>query len=604
LYNDFQNGTIVYHASGDYQGTYAFNNLQLYIDSIATYGPDWWFDLDSYVNLKVTTNDGLIVNERLGGGDSSGFSVRRTWDLAQPVNSGTTVNVWVEAKDSDPDDDDWIGTVIVDYSIDNLWGLFEPTMHHDDNGGDKSVEAFFNLRYPLPYSYTDFPGQLFWSFSNFKTEYLTYQQYAQTFSDVEYTYDDTAWEALSHPFNFAYYLIAYEHIAENGNCYGMDLESINAQKGSSMYSEPIFQYFPDTQTGKELPDSTNDGKASLVNQINVMQGYQVGESEILWFLGQTLIGNTHDPVQVFKDSKAAYERGDNPSLSIFNSYFWGAPHNVLPYNWNDTDSRYWRIDIADSNNPAGAPDYYSGRDDVWKPYTPSYILVDSVDNTFTYYPDDLYKTNYHGSASDEGRMMYFPYSVMDEPPVTPFWDVVALLGTVVILVGDTGQTSQIADDAGRTFYEPGLVGAPTRWDQINQGDSSIPNLARIEFTGQGSGTSAPEVYAGKGEGFTYHYEVIPREGVADGTPYDWVFNSGTLSTHLTIPGTTSVPDEITVSQSGTPDDQSKRRRTINMVDQDGGDDQDCDADECNSNAYSHLREEQAAYGQRRGAQPA
>ena len=70
VYNDFQNGIVVYHASGPYKGVVALNNLQLYAQRIEGYGDDWWLGVagaqDVYFNIKVTTSStGLIVNERV-----------------------------------------------------------------------------------------------------------------------------------------------------------------------------------------------------------------------------------------------------------------------------------------------------------------------------------------------------------------------------------------------------------------------------------------------------------------------------------------------------------------------------------------------------------
>jgi hypothetical protein len=261
-FNDFQNGVIVYHPGGSYGGIHAFNKLQLHVQRIAGYGGDCVCvpvvgcacgGQDVYAYIKATTPSGVVVNVRRppSGDGGEDFEINESWDVAEPVHSDLTVHVRVQAWDGDDtSDDDLLGTVDVDYSIDNLWGLFEPTEHSQSNGGD-SFKVWFGLKGTYPFEVTDFPRQAFWSFLNFTTDTLTYGQYAATFQDVspvEYWY--------YHPWNALFYEIAYKGIASGGYCFGMALESVYAEKGRSLYAEPVFQYFPDTQSGARLQGST------------------------------------------------------------------------------------------------------------------------------------------------------------------------------------------------------------------------------------------------------------------------------------------------------------------------------------------------------------
>ena len=86
-----------------------------------------------------------------------------------------------------------------------------------------------------------------------------------------------------------------------------------------------------------------------------------------------------------------------------------------------------------------------------------------------------------------------PYSALCREPRTPFWEVLALfaLGTIIILAED-GDSEQITDQAGRTFYEPNLGGPPTLWEQIRRDSAGrIPQMARIPVFQAGT---APEIY--------------------------------------------------------------------------------------------------------------
>ena len=58
------------------------------------------------------------------GDHEGGFDIEKTWDIAPAVRHDLTVNVWVDAFDyDDVSANDRLGTVSVDYSVDNLWGL-------------------------------------------------------------------------------------------------------------------------------------------------------------------------------------------------------------------------------------------------------------------------------------------------------------------------------------------------------------------------------------------------------------------------------------------------------------------------------------------------
>jgi hypothetical protein len=67
----------------------------------------------------------------------------------------------------------------------------------------------------------------------------------------------------------------------------------------------------------------------------------------------------------------------------------------------------------------------------------------------------------------------------------------------------------------------------------------------------GDASTQAELYAGKGSGKSYRHLVQPRAGVAAGTPYDWAFNSGTMSAQVSVPGTPGVPETLAVEKIGT-----------------------------------------------------
>jgi hypothetical protein len=200
----------------------------------------------------------------------------------------------------------------------------------------------------------------------------------------------------------------------------------------------------------------------------------------------------------------------------------------------------WKIYIADSNNPAGGYGYKQ-----------SVIHINPSDNTYTY--DNLtHPHHYSGGAWTGGRMFYYPFHVMSEPPVTPFSLALGLVNNLYsFTIGSTGQTVQVTDSPGRSMYELGLSSAPTRWEQLRRDDAGrIPDLARMPLA-DGDPTISPEIYVGKGVGSSYRYLVKPRSGVTTGTPYQFTFHSGSLSSDLSIPGTPGVPETIDVDNVGT-----------------------------------------------------
>jgi hypothetical protein len=97
----------------------------------------------------------------------------------------------------DTSHNDHLGTVSQHYSIDDLWGGLVGQYHEDGDGAAK-----FTVRPNIGFTGTDFRSQFWWSFHNFKTDELTYDQFARTFDDVP---DDQSENLVLHPFNFLWY---------------------------------------------------------------------------------------------------------------------------------------------------------------------------------------------------------------------------------------------------------------------------------------------------------------------------------------------------------------------------------------------------------------
>ncbi|HET6521492.1 MAG TPA: hypothetical protein VFG47_16985, partial [Geminicoccaceae bacterium] len=230
-FSNFEGGCLVWHpAASPFAGVHAFTRLEFYLDRFATKGDDGvgGGGQDLYVKADVQASTGQGFRERMPRSGTYGpdEEIDRVLVSVPLVRGDLVVNVKLEGWDSDTFSDDRLGTVDERYSVDNLWGILEDAGHWR---GD--FLAVYKFRNPMPTDLKGFRKKLFWQFENFKTERLSYSQYAQTFRDV--AHDESA---LWNPFDKAYYHLAYKGVAGGGNCFGMCLESVYAQVGRSIYT--------------------------------------------------------------------------------------------------------------------------------------------------------------------------------------------------------------------------------------------------------------------------------------------------------------------------------------------------------------------------------
>lgn len=532
FYNDFENGLLVSHESGAYAGVQAFAGLDLFVQRIeGSQSEGLCGSEDTYAYLRVTSSHGPILNVRRphDGNYGGGHDLNEAFALTSVVRSDLTLHCDFDGWDEDGGfcgSDDHLGNVTRDYSIDNLWGTHDGGPHtgHDDG----SFTITYNIRNPIPFDPSQFRQQMFWSFDNFGVDKLSYDQYAATFRDVN---QDEFW--LFHPFNRIYYETFYKGIAADGVCFGMSLESVFAQTNRSLYSEPISRFFPDTQDGKKLPNSQDPGRDGLINELCVKHGYQIGAACIDYFLSKFINGEVRDPKNAFLQSRAFHERGDYPVLALSSSLLKFSGHAVRPYHWDDTNPDRWYMYIANPSYPVA-----SYGDDA--PY--NVIEIDPHANTFRF--QHTGSDVWTGGNGEGGRLFAIPQHVLNQTPRTPFWEALALLVTGTLLILGDGATSlQIEDGNGRMLFKPGLAGPPTRWEDLQDDATRIPNLAPVLLTDAG-GAQTAELYYGRGAA-TYHHSVVPSAGVAAGQPIEWTMHSATLSAHVISPATPTITDIFT-----------------------------------------------------------
>lgn len=546
IFNNFEHGMLSwdFDAPPDKSGL-AVKNMEFFVQRFIATDDDGLFDddLEVFVNATIKANGVDIFNDRLPSGGT--YPAEKDVDLTFPIPGVVTGETVVDFDFHGKEEDleiggiefhDTLGTVTGKYNLDNNWFLDKGLFQFDD--GKFHVVCGMRLpSTPLDPDPQKFRAQGFWSFDNFDTDDLTRDQYAATFLDVDAGTDinlnpeswlDQGWENL-------FYNLVYKDVAEPGNCFGMCVESIYAQVGRSFFTEPIFK-FPADATG-------------LVNEINIKHGYQCGASVIDWFVGQFLTASTHDPVGVFQNTQDAYERGDYPVISMSDSFFEAGGHVVRPYAWNKVTDDHWIISVANPNNPATEP-------------TPTdndaegnviHIDVDTggVNSKFRFQmaADKLWE----GGQWFGGRMHYIPYSRFSTEPRTPGYEVLALLalGTIV-LVGSAGESHQISDEAGNTFYEPDLAGPPKRWEDIRRnGDTLLGNVARMPLFGGGG--PVPEIYFARNTGATLQHRIAPRPETPPEEPYHWLMRSPTLSAAIALQASSSVEDTVSIERMGTTD---------------------------------------------------
>lgn len=324
----------------------------------------------------------------------------------------------VKVSDMDPrgNPDDHLGSYSKELNAANAWGFRE-------NFGSYRVSfrkvksMTWAVKPQIDLSLLS-ETQKWWSTGNPSTSRVSWRQCAAAFRDID---SELEWHDVEDWAQKAFYHLVVKGIASGGNCFGFSTENIYARKGNSLFNMPVNRY---------------KNWEFLRQEINIKQAYQVGAGPIWWFIGQFLSGNTHDPVDVFRRSREAYRRGDNPVLCVSQNYdFSGAPHCIMPIAW-DSSSKPWKITILDPNLPTRT----------------ATMTINPDENSFEYQGAKFYK----GAEWTGGRLQYVPFSLLSSPPRTPIWDAVLLLlsGTIIILA-DSSETTSITDGLGNDLDASG-----------------------------------------------------------------------------------------------------------------------------------------------------
>jgi hypothetical protein len=554
VHGTFQRGALVWQDRGQFMGATMVNGLDVYVESFNAKGSHgFWESIgvagnNLYVNVKIQASNGQHLSDRMpaDGDYGKGRDIQKTIFSIPVVRGDLTFDVSFEGVDRRPSSgDEVLGKAGGTYSARNLWGINQPT-----TGWQGDFNATFQIRPHNIYSRAEFRQEMYWGFLNVGTPDLSWDEFADTYSDVTFSEDDTLGHA-EHPFDYLFYKWVFEGLAKNGNCFGMCVESIYAQVGRSLFAEPIVTYpwaSPETQ------------------EVNIKMGYQLGGDLIDWFLGQFAMGNTHNPVNVFNTSLAQFKSGNYPLISLTTNSLFADGHCVRPYAWFDGTfpgkPGALVIKVANPNSPAVKPAQGSAYFNPVPDDDPScLIVINKAANTFEILGSSPINTKgptvYSGGEWSGGRMLSIPFSEFSSQPRTPFFEVFSLLvgGTLIIFGGDA-QINQITDESGKTFYEPNLPHPPTEWEHIRKDANQRINMARIPFhSGPESGPqivldkqhaldsalvslghlvtppSKPELYYLRGNGGQLRHEIV---GKKSGTA-QWHVHSASLGAVVTLP---------------------------------------------------------------------
>ena len=413
-YNSFEKASLLWY--GSFASMIVGRPFTIFIGRIDADESEGFLmgENDMYIYVQVKDGTSVVYDKRLPSSGDWGGTNSKDVNLNIPVtlvpNPSRAVTFSVDVWESDPGNDDHLGKWTKTLDATNGWGLLE-------NGGILNSGSFSDINSitasvkPVVDLTSMTEAQKWWGVTNQGTDDLTYGQYASAFSDVD---SDAEWWDATDWLDKAFYELVVEDIAENGNCFGMSLESIYARKNSSLFSLPLDRF---TSWGTVRPE------------VNIKHQYQVGAGPIWWFVKEFVTGNTHDPVDVFTRTRDEFRKGNNPVLCIAQNYdFSGAPHCIAPIGWDDS-VKPWRMTVADPNFPA----------------TTRTLTVNPDNNTFEY----IGGSTYRGGEWSGGRMHFMPFSLLCSRPRTPVWDAILLLlaGTVIILADDA-QTVSITDGDG------------------------------------------------------------------------------------------------------------------------------------------------------------
>ncbi|GEQ86437.1 hypothetical protein ULMS_19450 [Patiriisocius marinistellae] len=423
-YNTFQNGTIAWFSG---EKSYICYPFEIFIDRIKVRDADndvfWKDDSDIYVRVEVFENNHRVTTKKLpnNGTYSNTTEANLKYTVPKrfiPNNVNDDFKLSLRGWDSDGGrpfggGDDDLGTYNKVLNIQNAWGLRDNGGIYNRAPGSRSMKLDWSVRPKINQGNMSDRDYYFWGVRNWgNTNSIPWSVYADAFKDV--SNDPNFFDHIS--LRSLYYELFAKDAPKGGNCFGMSLEGVYANKCLSRFGKPLSRFT----------------KNQIKREMNVKHLYQLGAAPIWWFVGQFISGNTHDPKDVFNETLNCSRRGDNPVICISQDYwFTQKPHCIYPHKWKKSGNN-WEIICFDPN--------VTSKETILK--------VNASSNTYSYKGS----SNYSGGQWSGGRLHYMPWRILNSAPRTPNWEMFALLilGSVIVF-GDDAETESLVDINGNNL---------------------------------------------------------------------------------------------------------------------------------------------------------
>jgi len=527
---DFERGCLVLTVARTW---FAPRAVVVRLARVASYGDDGGAgNIDLYVHAAITASTGESLQQRLPatGTYAADATVDRDLLTIPAARGGLRLEVKLDGWDCDKDnllggDDDHLGTIHHVFTVDDLWGRDAAGLHRD-----RDFSAEYAVKLDLAHDPARFRESLFWGFSNFSTDDISYTQFARAFADVE-TDESTGWNWFHHLF----YELAVRNIAESGNCLGMCLESVAAQLGASLYTPPLSQFGPAPDANKQCQKPAIGRDDQLIDQINVRHCLQAGAEAMRAYLRRAIDQNDCSGPALFDLSKSLHDTNQRPLIGVYSDSLFGGGHIVRPYAWA-LDGTHIRV-----ANP-NAPHPQCGDDHAWNTIT--------IDKATGHWALDqrnagsgtLYTNN---KAFDGwGRVVVTPASTwLTAQTVPSALEQVHLLGLFLALWVGAADLEQVTDEGGRTLFAEDLGRAPTRWRDLRAGPGRIPELLPLPALGGANGRGP--LLVGRAQPQRLTYRLAGRGG-----PARFAQLSGRLAAVVAYDAPAARRDELTVSPGG------------------------------------------------------
>ncbi len=449
----FENGCFVCFANN--QSINVVYPFKIFLNRLDTQESEghWAGPNDLYIKDLYIKEDGIVMNsiQKYPEDDSDWANDNspeinlalpseneEEYKVIKPNNLMKSVELYFHVKDCDSEnyidqEADEIGEYKKILNVYNLWGLI---VDSDDNYGwiseeDEGKNGIYHLRFNgeendglrknkfkgldwsiQPQRNIDNLTEIekWWGVEN-RVAKLYESHIIQAFN----LSDDLEWHDWTDPrewFSQATIKLIKKNADNTARCFGMCLEDIYARKGRSMFSMPVDRF----------------KWHEIKNEITIRHLYSLGREYIMHYSKLLLKGSTHNPVEIFKDSKQDYDRKNLPILIITSDYMGTKnAHAILPIKWDKTNIP-WKIEVLDPNFPGQIKT----------------LTVDPKKNEFKYLEI------YQGTRWTGGRFFHCSYSLFKSKP-----DICFLGSLSNYILSSDSETVSIRDSNGKNLDSNG-----------------------------------------------------------------------------------------------------------------------------------------------------